>query len=255
MAPTRISHAGIPGEKEVTKSAPKKSHAREVVRGQSETVRERRSWEKVQRQDRIIEVAAQVFCREDYQSITMERMAGLAGYCKRTLYIYFKDKEDLFAAVVLRHMKSVNAMLRENERRADTGLDRLRGIGEAYFRFCIDEPQSLNLMFMFDHMNRYYRRHTDCDRRGNFKTECQKVADENVDFVLRAIEEAVNEGSIEISMTPLQLMLLLWSQLYGVLDIILTRKEILPAVYEITAEKFYNSFIDQVWKSLAPHKG
>jgi len=238
----------------MTKSPPEKKPAKAAVRRPRDTVRDRRSWEKVQRRDRIIDLAGRLFCCEDYHSITMERMAGLAGYCKRTLYLYFRDKEDLFAAVVLRHMKSVNTMLRENEQRAETGLERLRGIGEVYFRFCIDDPQSFNLLFLFDHMNRYYHRHTDKDRQGNFKAECQKVADENVDFVIRAIEAAVREGSIEISLTPLQLMLLLWSQLSGVLDVILTRKEILQDVYDITSEKFYSAFIDQIWKSLVPHK-
>jgi AcrR family transcriptional regulator len=238
----------------MTKGSPKPKPEKAVVRRQRDAVRDRRSWEKALRQERIIDLAGKLFCCEDYHSITMERMAGLAGYCKRTLYLYFRDKEDLFAAVVLRHLKAVNAMLRENEQRAPGGLERFRGIAEVYFRFCIDDPQSFNLLFLFDHMNRYYRRHTDKDRQGNFKAECQKVADENVDFVIRAIEAAVREGAIEITLTPLQLMLLLWSQLSGVLDVILTRKQILQDVYDISPEAFYRSFIDQVWKSLVPSK-
>lgn len=235
----------------MTERAKKRGYPAAPRKRQSVSVLERRSWEKDQRQERIIDMAASVFCCEDYHGITMERLAGLAGYCKRTLYLYFKDKEDLFAAVVLRHMKEVNSLLEANERNAATGLDKLRGIGAVYFRYCIDHPQSFKLMIMFDHMNRYYRRLTDSDRSGNFKTECQKVADGNVGFVIRAIDESVREGSIEISMTPLQLMLLLWSQLSGVLDVILTRKEILPTVYDTTAEKFFANFMDQVWKSLA----
>jgi len=137
----------------MNKAPAKKKEARSPTRRQAETVRERRAWEKESRRERITELAGRLFCSEAYHTITMERMAAMAGYCKRTLYFYFRDKEDLFAAVVLRHLKTVNEMLRDNEQSHKTGLEKLRGIGEVYFRFCIEEPQSFNLLFMFDHMN------------------------------------------------------------------------------------------------------
>lgn len=56
-----------------------------------------------QRRRRILDSALQTFLREGFQGATMERVAEDAEVSKQTLYNYFVDKEDLFAALVEDH--------------------------------------------------------------------------------------------------------------------------------------------------------
>jgi TetR/AcrR family transcriptional repressor of mexJK operon len=58
--------------------------------------------ERVQRKrQEILAAAREVFTREGYMGASMDAVAAEAGASKRTVYQYFTDKEDLFAATVL----------------------------------------------------------------------------------------------------------------------------------------------------------
>lgn len=56
------------------------------------------------REERIIETAARLFGEFDYNDVRMEDIAARAGMAKGTLYLYFKDKDDLFLALILERM-------------------------------------------------------------------------------------------------------------------------------------------------------
>ena len=56
------------------------------------------------RVQRIIETAADLFGEFGYNDVRMEDIATRAGVAKGTLYLYFKDKDDLFLALILDRM-------------------------------------------------------------------------------------------------------------------------------------------------------
>jgi AcrR family transcriptional regulator len=53
------------------------------------------------RVQRIIDSAAQMFSRRHYHEVRMDDIAAQAGVAKGTLYLHFKDKEDLYLALLL----------------------------------------------------------------------------------------------------------------------------------------------------------
>lgn len=55
------------------------------------------------RREAILDVARDVFLEEGYANASMSTIAARVGGSKGTLYNYFKNKEELFAAYVVRH--------------------------------------------------------------------------------------------------------------------------------------------------------
>jgi AcrR family transcriptional regulator len=55
------------------------------------------------RREAILDVASDVFLEEGYANASMSTIAARLGGSKGTLYNYFKSKEQLFAAYVVRH--------------------------------------------------------------------------------------------------------------------------------------------------------
>jgi AcrR family transcriptional regulator len=55
------------------------------------------------RREAILDVARDVFLEEGYATASMSAIAARLGGSKGTLYNYFKNKEELFAAYVVRH--------------------------------------------------------------------------------------------------------------------------------------------------------
>src|SRR5713101_869501 len=54
---------------------------------------------KAQATQKILEAARSVFAEKGYHDARMEDIAETVGVSKRTLYLYFKNKEELFAAI------------------------------------------------------------------------------------------------------------------------------------------------------------
>jgi AcrR family transcriptional regulator len=65
-----------------------------------------------QAQERIIKAAYQVFSEKGYHETHMEDISDKLGVSKRTLYIYFKNKEELFKALASRSIEDVKMALR-----------------------------------------------------------------------------------------------------------------------------------------------
>ncbi len=65
------------------------------------------------RRELILDVASEVFLVEGYAAASMSSIAARLGGSKGTLYNYFKSKEELFEAYVMRHCEFHRAQLGE----------------------------------------------------------------------------------------------------------------------------------------------
>jgi AcrR family transcriptional regulator len=83
------------------------------------------------RREAILDVAQEVFLEEGFANASMSTIAARLGGSKGTLYNYFKSKEELFSAYVIRRCQwqdEIFAGSRDDESPADT----LSRIGRAY---------------------------------------------------------------------------------------------------------------------------
>ncbi|MDE5667258.1 MAG: TetR/AcrR family transcriptional regulator, partial [Clostridia bacterium] len=55
----------------------------------------------------ILDAADKLFCKNGVYKTTMDQIAQEAGYSKPTLYGYFKDKEEVYFALVLEFMQKI----------------------------------------------------------------------------------------------------------------------------------------------------
>lgn len=94
-----------------------------------------REREKEQRRNDILDVAENLFFSKGYDNVSMSGIAKKVGLGKATLYIYFDNKEELFFAVVLRGVKILSTMIKEEVEKVDTGLEKLVAFKKAYGEF------------------------------------------------------------------------------------------------------------------------
>jgi AcrR family transcriptional regulator len=77
------------------------------------------------RQDEILQAACRIFARLGYSATNVEEIANEAGMAKGTVYLYFKSKEEIFAAVLARDLESLTDRTIEGMSAAETFSDRL----------------------------------------------------------------------------------------------------------------------------------
>lgn len=61
----------------------------------------------------LIEVARQLFAKKGVDSTTMNEIAEASGYGRRTLYTYFKNKKDVYNAVIGSELQKLYAALED----------------------------------------------------------------------------------------------------------------------------------------------
>lgn len=91
--------------------------------------------EKEQRRQHITDAAEKLFFSRGYDNVTMDDIAKEVGLTKKSLYLYFKNKESLYFTVVLRGTRILNALVKEYTKRGRTGFDSIWEIGHAYYSF------------------------------------------------------------------------------------------------------------------------
>ena len=108
---------------------------------------ERREREKQQVRLKILDAARELFAEHGYDAVTMRKIADKIEYSPTTIYLHFKDKDDL-----IRELCS-HDFLAFSERFAGIGaitdpLKRFRAAGQAYVDFAVEYPNHYRLMFM-----------------------------------------------------------------------------------------------------------
>ncbi|MBN1837221.1 MAG: TetR/AcrR family transcriptional regulator [Spirochaetales bacterium] len=84
---------------------------------------------------RILEAALKLFARKGFGATAMDEVARSARLAKGTVYLYFKDKEDLYAQVVLDVLDRLQASVVERYQESRGVVEKLRGVAEAQILF------------------------------------------------------------------------------------------------------------------------
>lgn len=96
--------------------------------------------------DRMCDVAEARFAKQGFQSVTMRELAAGMGVSSMTPYRYFKDKEEILAAVRTRAFtRLADAMDADEASRQDADFIRP---GEAYFDWAVANRDAYRLMFI-----------------------------------------------------------------------------------------------------------
>jgi len=106
-----------------------------LIKGGSMTISERREREKERRRNEIINAAETLFFVKGFEAVTLDEIAEKAELSKGTLYLYFKNKMDIYFAIACRGLELMLGLFAEAVKGQSNGLQRVRAIGEAYHRF------------------------------------------------------------------------------------------------------------------------
>jgi AcrR family transcriptional regulator len=111
------------------------------------TIADRKLREKDAMRKLILKAAMKLFLQEGYANVSIRRIADKIEYSPATIYLYFKDRDEILHAL---H----NAGFEELFKRQQTAesisdpIERLKHQGEVYLRFALENPEYYDLMFI-----------------------------------------------------------------------------------------------------------
>ena len=84
--------------------------------------------EKNNKYHQILEAAVRIFARQGFHQSTIAQIAKEAGVADGTIYLYFKNKDDILVQFFSHRAKQVFESFREEVDRGQTSLDKLRNL-------------------------------------------------------------------------------------------------------------------------------
>ncbi|MET0294750.1 MAG: TetR/AcrR family transcriptional regulator [Phenylobacterium sp.] len=103
--------------------------------------------------ERLAGVAERLFADKGHESVTMRQLAVELGVSPMTPYRYFKDKDDILAAVRTNGFNRLGDAMEAAYVSSAEPVERGRRIREAYLDFAFANPQTYKLMFDFNQPN------------------------------------------------------------------------------------------------------
>jgi len=96
---------------------------------------ERKEREREMRRNDIIDAAEKLFFSSGYENVTMDDLAKELEMSRAALYLTFKNKEEIYAAIAIRASKIVSRMFGEINQQERTGIEKIRFVGSTYYEF------------------------------------------------------------------------------------------------------------------------
>ncbi len=110
-------------------------------------VKERKERQKTEMREAILSAALKLFSDEGYDNVTMRKIADKIEYSVGTIYLYFKDKGEIFYELHNRGFAEFYKRQLSVQRIKDP-IERLKAHGEAYIQFAMEYPEYYDVMFI-----------------------------------------------------------------------------------------------------------
>jgi hypothetical protein len=136
----------------------------------------------------------------------------------------------------------------------EEGVSRLKAFAWTFFDFFVRHPEFLDLIMIFESRHFIYYEGADTGKSGGYQAACQRTSEEIANLITRSIEEEILAGRIRTPMAPRQLMLLLWGQIFGVVQILRIREKHFEASFGTSREALFEEFVEMLEKALAVQK-
>lgn len=112
---------------------------------------ERRLREKERRIKEIVTAARELFLSKGYLNTTMLDIAELAELSRRTIYSYFKSKEEISFKLIIDSFSMILRELTEAVGSCETGLEQLSEMKNRYMRFYREDFDQFFFTLYFDY--------------------------------------------------------------------------------------------------------
>lgn len=175
-------------------------------------VNEWKKREREQRQRDILDLSENLIFRKGYDYVTMDEIALVCGVSKGTLFVYFKNKESLYHAIVLRGARIMDSYLKKSIIDGKSGLEKTLDLGRAYFMFAFDYPDYYDV-YVYSRSNRFSSPDTE------WSQEICQLGSDSVRIVCETIHEGIVDGSIRPDINPIEAALFIILTAPGIVKI------------------------------------
>jgi len=207
---------------------------------------ERRQREKERRRTEILDAAERLFFSRSYEEVSMEDIAREVELNKATIYLYFENKEALFATIVVRGIRIMEEKFRACMEKNVPGIVRVALMGQAYYRFSEEFPDYLRLIHFYG-SERFSNENPYTAEIGKGYGSCRKILQD-------AIGKGIDDGTIRADLDPFLASMYLMISFMGILSLE-NRWRLVVGAEGFSYEQFASGFFRFILPAISTGKG
>ncbi len=201
--------------------------------------------DKSKRKADILAAAEKVFFQHGVTAASMDSVAKQANVSKGTLYLYFKNKNALYRAILRRAFETLNSFVQHHtDKVAENGKAKVMAAGRAYINFSKEYPGYFDAILHYEN---------DTVGLDNVETESMRsmIAGNTVLETLAGfIKMGIADGSISSELHPLKQALLLWGSITGILQMLHSKNQLFKHYYQISEQEILDDYFSSILNSL-----
>jgi AcrR family transcriptional regulator len=166
---------------------------------------ERKEREKEHRKEEILDAAQKVFFEKGLTTATMDEIAEAAELSKGTLYLYYKSKEDMYLAVMMRGMDVLYKIYEPIVSSDNSTIQKLVKFGDTYKDF-FHSHRSFFRMFYFLQAPQFHKQVSE-----EMRQACSVENRRMWDLLIGLLRRGMEEGAFRSDLNPVEVAIILWS--------------------------------------------
>lgn len=209
---------------------------------------DRKKKERLMRKNDMIKAAERVFFKKGFENSTMDDIAKEAEFTKKTIYSYFKSKEELYYEIMLLGFKALNNLydkaITQNIEMSE--IIKIKKLGQTFIEFSKIYPGYFRAIA--DYENK------DFDFQGDdsnlLMDECYIAGEYSFKLLNNCIISGMNNGEIISDIDPVTVCLMLWSTMLGFIVLINKKEKYINAYYNKDIDKLMEDGFEILLRSI-----
>jgi AcrR family transcriptional regulator len=176
-------------------------------------IAERKEKQKTEIRKMILDASMKLFVEEGFENVTIRKIADLIEYSPTTVYLYFKDKNEIFYQL---HELGFQKMAEANQMLAgmENPLLRLHKMGENYINFGLSQPEFYDVMFIQRAPMQVLEQMDDCDWHHG---------ENALNFLRSTVDECMQKGLIKKGNVD-SVSMGIWGMVHGLVSLAIRQR-------------------------------
>lgn len=210
---------------------------------------ERKEKEKQIRRNDIIDAAEKVFFSKGYDVATMDDIAREAEFSKRTVYIYFNSKEQLYFEIMVRGYKILinNMESSLNDFKEKNALDRIKKIGRILYEFNNEYSDYFNAIMTYENGEKDFVNGVSDESR----EECYALGEVMFGYLTSSLERGIKEGLIPCETDIINTAIIIWSFTIGLFNTLIKKRNYIEHYHNRNSEKLLLEGLEMLMMSIS----
>lgn len=196
------------------------------------------------RRNDIIDAAENLFFSRGYENVTMDDIAKALEMARATLYLSFKNKDDIYAAVAIRASKIIGRMFGDINQNGKTGLEKVESVAMTYYEFYKKYA---------GYYMAYYHTGMFSQEGSPDLEELREIRINSFRVVVDAVKEGIRDGTIRDDVDPEAATLVMLSMSNNALNLSPVTRMYMEN-YGLTQESLYERTVEMMIRSIKNKK-